>query len=83
MIESVQVGVYMADTRGNLFYVNDAFVKIMGYEKKMDVLGLNLAREIYLRAEDRDEFMAAINKYSFVRDYEVKFRRRDGSIIRP
>ena len=47
LIESVRSGIYMADVQGTLFYVNPAFVNILGYNHKEEVLGLNLPSQIY------------------------------------
>ena len=45
-IETIPCGVYMADVKGNLFYVNQAFVEILGYKEKKELIGLNLTNEL-------------------------------------
>lgn len=79
-VEDLRMGVYMADGLGNLFYVNNAFVRILGYENREEVLGLNLAQQLYLNPEDRKEFLHKMEKTGFVQDYVVKNKRKDGSI---
>ncbi len=81
LIESVQSGVYMADKEGNLFFVNQAFVNILGFSSKEEILGLNLARQIYAHPQDREDFLKAMERTGFVRDYEVKNKRKDGSVV--
>lgn len=81
LIESIQVGIYMADANGVLFYVNDALVQMMGYANKDEVLGLSLAEELYLNPEQREVFLKKMSETGFVRDYVVKNVRKDGSII--
>ena len=46
LVESVKSGIYIADHVGNLTYVNQAMVDILGYGSKEEVLGKNLAKEL-------------------------------------
>ena len=79
LIETVRSGIYIVDARGNLFYVNHAFVEILGYNTKQEVLGLNLDKELYANRNTED-FLNKMEKTGFVRDYEFKYTRKDGSI---
>jgi len=79
LIESVRVGVYIADAEGNLVYVNETFMNILGYLTKEELLGKNLARELYVNPPEREIFLQEMSKFGFVRDYEVRNRRKDGS----
>ncbi len=80
-IEENRAGVYIADDQGNLIYVNSAFIAILGYSHKEDLLGKNLAKELYANPEDRKAFLKVMEKTGFVRDYEVRNKRKDGSIV--
>ncbi len=80
-IEENRAGVYIADEQGNLRYFNSAFVSILGYSRKEDLLGKNLAKELYVNPEERQSFLKAMEKTGFVRDYEVRNRCKDGSIV--
>src|SRR5258708_35105197 len=46
LFEQVQEGVYVATPMGRLLDCNDAFVHMLGYEKREDVLPLNLDEDI-------------------------------------
>ena len=81
LIEENRAGVYISDDQGNLMYVNSAFVAILGYSRKEDLLGKNLAKELYANPEDRQSFLKTMEKTGFVRDYEVRNRRKDGSVV--
>ena len=80
LVEDSRAGVYIADDEGNLVYVNSAFAAILGYLSKDELLGRNLAKELYEHPEDRQAFLKAVEKTGFVCDYEVRNRRKDGSI---
>ncbi|MBP9855227.1 MAG: diguanylate cyclase [Candidatus Omnitrophica bacterium] len=81
IIENLHAGIYVADTKGNLVYVNKSFVNILGYVSKDEVIGLNLADHLYVHPEERKEFLKKLEELSFVRDYKVQNKRKDGSII--
>ncbi|MFH1359964.1 MAG: diguanylate cyclase [Candidatus Omnitrophota bacterium] len=81
LLESLKSGVYMADVLGNLIFINQAYVEIMGYKSKKEVLGLNLAQELYSNPNDRELFLGEIMKKGFVKDYEVVNKRKDGREI--
>ncbi len=80
LIEESRAGVYIADEQGNLMYVNSAFVSMLGYSRKDDLLGKNLAKELYANPDDRQSFLKAMEKAGFVCDYEVRNKRKDGSV---
>lgn len=79
LVESVHSGIYAADARGNIIYANQAFVNILGYESKDQIIGLNLAEHLYVHPGERAEFLQSMQKTGFVRDYKVRNRRKDGS----
>ncbi|OGX08897.1 MAG: hypothetical protein A2Z88_10115 [Omnitrophica WOR_2 bacterium GWA2_47_8] len=81
LVEAVRVGFYVADQEGNLFYVNHAFVSILGYNTKDELIGRNLAKELYADPTDREEFLKAMSKTGFVKDYEIKNKGKDGNIV--
>ncbi len=81
LVENLHIGIYMADAKGDLFYVNSAFVEMLGYQNRDEVLGLNLARNLYVDPTDRDTFLKRMERLGFVRDYIVKNKRKDGTTI--
>jgi len=81
LVEAVRVGIYMADVDGKLTYVNHAFVDILGYDIKDEVLGLNLAKELYLVPQECEHVLLHMAKTGFVRDYIVRCRRKDGCVV--
>jgi diguanylate cyclase (GGDEF)-like protein/PAS domain S-box-containing protein len=61
-----------------LFYLNHAFVSLLGYNDKNDILGGNLADILFKDADGRARFLKQLNKTGFVKDFELKFGRNDG-----
>ncbi len=81
LFEQVQEGVYVADRSGRLIDCNDAFVHMLGYGRREELLVLNLDSEICVDAQQRDAFRREIEAHNYVRDFEVTLRRKDGTIL--
>ncbi|MBU8848172.1 MAG: PAS domain S-box protein [Desulfobacterales bacterium] len=77
----VGCGVFVSSKRGRFLDVNPALLKMLGYQDKEEFLSLDLARDVYLKPEDRRKYTEIIEKKGRVVDYEVKWRRRDGHVL--
>ena len=80
-------GIFQATASGDLLNVNPALAQIFGYnfaneaEKIAEMRGLNIQKDIYLHAEDRDQWFSMISQHGAVRDFETQFFRKDGSVF--
>jgi PAS domain S-box-containing protein len=74
--------IYLSSRDGRWENVNQAGVEMLGYESPEELLAVpDSAQAAYFNAGDRMAFMAAIEKDGFVKDYEVQFKKKDGSPI--
>ncbi len=81
LFDNVQEGVFFASDEGRFIEVNDALVRMLGYQSREDVLTLDLGAQVYLSAQQRDEINRHLQEYGAVRNFEVTLCRRDGSLI--
>jgi PAS domain S-box-containing protein len=81
LFEQVQEGVYVANPSGQLIDCNDAFVHMLGYSKREELLVLNLNSEICVDPRQRDAFRREIEAHNFVRNFEATLRRKDGTLL--
>lgn len=81
LFEQVQEGVYVADPTGRLIDCNDAFVHMLGYGNREELLRLNLDSEVCIDPRQRDNFRREIEAHNYVRNFEVTLRRRDGTLL--
>ena len=72
--------VYLTDADGKFVDVNQAGIEMLGYEGKADLLQTS-PRDIYFNIEDRKRFWEEMTRKGFVKDFEVKFKRKDGTPI--
>jgi PAS domain S-box-containing protein len=81
LFEQVQEGVYVATPRGRLLDCNDAFVHMLGYGKREELLALNLDEDIRVDADQREAFRRNIEHNNYVRNFEVTMRRKNGTLL--
>lgn len=80
LFDGVPVGLNRTTPKGEILDANSAMVKIFGYPDRETFLGIN-AFDIYADPEDRRRWQALIEREGTVRNYTMKLRRHDGSII--
>lgn len=74
-------GVFASTPNGKLVDCNEAFVRMLGYANKEEVLGLDVLQSLYVDNEDRKKFLSEISRQGFVRNFEYRLRRKDGKEI--
>jgi len=77
LVERGSAGIFMADTKGGLFYVNHAFVQMLGYEQKEEIWGANLADVLFTDKDQRTQFLSKLNESGSVYEYEHQIVRHD------
>jgi PAS domain S-box-containing protein len=81
LFDNVQEGVFFASPEGHFIEVNDALVRMLGYQTREEVLKLDLQSQVYVSAEQRDEITRQLHHKGAIRNFEVTLTRRDGSMI--
>jgi two-component system NtrC family sensor kinase len=81
LFEQVQEGVYVAAPDGRLIDCNEAFVHMLGYANRDELLVLNLDSEICPDPRQRDTFRRELEAHNYVRNFDVTLRRKDGTLL--
>lgn len=83
IFENAQEGIYQSTPEGKFIIVNNSVARILGYDSPEDVIAgmTDISRQLYVDPEERAKFTGKIEADGFVRDYEVRFYRKDGRII--
>jgi PAS domain S-box-containing protein len=81
LFEQVQEGVFLATPDGKLLDCNDAFIRMLGYGGREDVMALNIDTELYASPEQREAFRREVELHNYVRNFEVTLRRKDGTLL--
>ncbi len=81
LFDHVGSGAYISSKEGKFLNVNQALLNMLGYKNKEEFLKIDIAKNLYLRSEDRRKFQEMIEKDGQVIDLEVDFKRKDGTPI--
>jgi two-component system NtrC family sensor kinase len=80
LFNTVQEGVYFSTPEGRFLDVNEAFVRMLGYASKEELLALNIATDFYAKPEEREAIVASLHA-SGRASREVALRRKNGALI--
>jgi two-component system, cell cycle sensor histidine kinase and response regulator CckA len=80
-VERAPHGIYSADSAGNILWGNPAFVLMLGYDSREDVLKLNTLRDIYAEPSERAKALSKWDSGSAVTGFETRWKRKDGKLI--
>lgn len=79
LFEHVGCGVYISSKEGKFLNANQALIDMLGYESKEAFLSIDLTRDLYVQPDGRKKFQELIERDGRVVEYEVEFKRKDGS----
>jgi diguanylate cyclase (GGDEF)-like protein/PAS domain S-box-containing protein len=79
LFEESRDAVYITARDGRFLDVNRSFLEMFGFRR--DELLRRNARDLYVDVADRHRFQREIERFGSVRDYEVRLRGRDGSVL--
>jgi len=77
LFERVRDAIYITTREGEIIDANQSLLDQFGYDRE-EVIGLN-ARVTYAHSEDRLKFQEEIEREGFVKDFETKLRKKDGT----
>lgn len=80
LFDGIPIGLYKTTPTGEFITVNHALAQILGYPNREALMSAK-AHEVYADGEDRQRWLALMEREGVVRGVELKLRRRDGQII--
>jgi PAS domain S-box-containing protein len=79
LVSNVQEGVFISTPAGRFLDFNDALMRILGYEHREELLGIDIAT-IYVTPSDRERLKKLLQEHSTLADFEFEIRRKDGEV---
>jgi PAS domain S-box-containing protein len=79
LFEDSRDAVYITTLAGDFVDVNESFLTMFGLTR--DKLAQMRAGDLYVQSRDRRRFQAEIQEKGAVRDYELRLKRSDGTVI--
>lgn len=81
LFKNAPVGIYRSSLKGTFLMVNQALASMLGYDSVEEVLKLNMSRDVYATPSEREKLIKHYVETGSVIDLEIKWRKKDGSII--
>jgi len=81
LFENVVDGVYIASREGDLTTVNPALVEMLGYSSAEELKNAGRTTMLYVNPIDRERVFARLEAQGFVKNFEYRLRRKDGTEI--
>ena len=82
LFDHMQEGVFISSPEGRILDCNEAFVSMLGYSTKEELLQMqDVARCLYVDISDRCKFVTEMEEHGFVKNFEFSLQRKDGRQI--
>jgi len=81
LFDSIQEGLFFATPDGRFLDVNDAMVRMLGYDARDELLRADVGPHLYPAAAARERFLSALAERGVLRNYEETLRRKDGTLL--
>jgi len=81
LFDSIQEGLFFATPEGQFLDVNDAMVRMLGYESREELLQADVSTHLYPTLAAKERLVRAIAERGALRNYEETLRRKDGSLL--
>jgi len=83
IFENALEGIFQTATDGKLISANPALAQIYGYDSPEELIASvnDIERQFYVAPNRRQEFLALMEQYGTLSEFESEVYRRDGSII--
>jgi diguanylate cyclase (GGDEF)-like protein/PAS domain S-box-containing protein len=75
------VGIYQSTRDGQFITANLTMANMLGYDSVQELLALDMERDVYFRPEDRSRMVRSYEVAGFAHDYEVLWKKKDGTPI--
>jgi two-component system NtrC family sensor kinase len=81
LFDNIQEGIFFSTEDGRFIEVNDAMVRMLGYDNREELLKVDITAELYFNPADRARSARMIEQHGLVRNNEATLRRKDGSPV--
>jgi PAS domain S-box-containing protein len=81
LFDNIQEGIYVSTPQGRFVEVNDAMVRILGYDSREEVLQLDIPTQLYFSPNRRLELLDLLQQTGEMHNHEEILQRKDGSPV--
>ncbi len=73
--------IFFSTFNGSFVDINKAGLDLFGFVSKEELLGISIGNDLYVNSRDREEVLRLITSQGFIKDYEVRMKRKNGEPI--
>ena len=81
LFDNIQEGLFFATPEGQFIDVNDAMVRMLGYESRDELLRADVSAHLYPTRAAKERLVRTITERGALRNYEELLRRKDGGLL--
>jgi PAS domain S-box-containing protein len=81
LFDSIQEGLFFATPDGRFLDVNDAMVRMLGYDSREELLRVDVGAHLYPVPAAREHFLQALARRGVLRNHEETLRRKNGALL--
>jgi len=81
LFDNIQEGLFFSTPGGRFVEVNDAMVRMLGYNSREELLQIDIPTQLYFSPEQRLRHTNTLAEDGHLRNFESTLRRKDGSPI--
>jgi two-component system, NtrC family, sensor kinase len=81
LFDNIQEGIFFSTPEGRFIEVNDALVRMLGYDHREELLQADIPNQLYASPAGRLPFLEAMEAHGAVRNFDQVLRRKDGSLL--
>lgn len=78
IIDNMQDMVYRTDREGKITMISPAGAKLAGYDSPEEMVGMDLARDLYAEPQERKKFLTVLAGKGSVNAYPIVLKNREG-----
>jgi two-component system NtrC family sensor kinase len=81
LFDNIQEGIYFSTEDGRFIEVNDAMVRMLGYDSREELLQIDIPSRLYFSPDQLERTVELLRQQGAVRNHEQTLRRKDGSAV--
>ncbi len=75
------LGIYQSTRDGHFITANQTLARMLGYDSTQELLSVDMTRDIYYNATEREQLIDEYEGAGGPRDYEVLWKKKDGTPV--
>ncbi len=83
LFDNAPVAVLQSTPDGRFLRINPMYAELVGYDSPQDMLDAitDIAAQLYVDPADREAYKRELERHGMVKNYQVRLKRRDGTLI--